>query len=159
MTEKSPQATTFDGQLAAAIRQYLRDLPEFRKRFEGTVVFEPDEVDFHLSMAVDRINSITPPTSFTSGTIPFRNWIIRMTAINLMEARLNQLEVEERVTQDPGGITSVPVEFKSLSRRLPILLDQLTREIIGGKAAELMRGYLSNASGVASVYSSEITEI
>ena len=159
MTEKSPQAAAFEGQITLAIRQYLRDLPQFRKRFEGRVLFESDEIEFHLEMAVDRINATSPPTAFTVATMPFRSWLIRMTAINLLETRMNQLEVEERNTQDPGGITSVPVEFASLSRRLPLLLDQLTREIIGGKAAELMRGYLSTAEGISSVYGGEITEV
>ncbi len=152
MAGPQPTAATFNDSVTQAIRQYLRDLPDFRRRFEGDFVFEDDEIRFHVEMGLDRINSLVPVTSYAVNNIPFRSWLVRAVAISLCESRFHQLEGEEVVSNDPGGVSAVFQEFQSLGRRLGNAWGSLAQEIVRGKQAINLKSYLGNADGVPSVY-------
>jgi len=152
MAGPQPTSSDFNGRVNQAVRQFMRDLPEFRKRFEGKFVFEDDEIDFHVEMALDRINSLVPVTTWSASTVPYRSWIIRAVAISLAESRFQQLEGEEVTAQDPGGVTATFPEFQSLGQRLGRAWVGLATEVVQGKQAINLKGYLSNADGISSVY-------
>jgi hypothetical protein len=143
--------------LMAAVRTYIRDLPGLSKRYEGSLVFTPDDLKFALAMATDRINSIPPISSYTPETVPYRNWVIRMAALNLADTRLAYLERETVVAQDAGGILAKAEELPSLQRRLLAMTDLLIKEITSGKAAVQLQGYLTTETGIASVYGGGFT--
>jgi len=153
MSGKQPTTVTFDGLVSQAVRQYLRDLPDFRKRFEGRFVFEDDEIEFHVEMALDQLNALAPVSRWTRRNVPYRSWLVRATAISLCKSRFHQLEGEEVARQDPGGVTATFPEFQSLARRLDREWQGLAAEVIAGKHSVNLGNYLDNADGIPSVYS------
>lgn len=135
-----------------ATRMYVRDLPNVSKRYEGIEVYTSDDMEFAVDMALDVLNSTPPITFYSAGEVPFQSWLIKLTALNLMETRLIFIEREKVTAQDPGGVTADDVEWQSLSRRLMNERQMLLNAVQAGKSAVLMRGYLNNAGGMSSVY-------
>ena len=88
----------------AEIRQAIRDFPELNTLLEGQHEFSDREIESALRRAVDRINLVSPITSWTLETVPrqLKEPLLLYTISHLLQARVRELS-RNNIDYQSGG--------------------------------------------------------